>query len=100
MDAARFTNDYIFQNKVKNKIINIVGTENFKLNEVLILISNILKLKISSKKIKNLYLGKLNYATTPHQIEDTPINYKGNFYLDFEESLKNLIEEIKKSENL
>lgn len=100
IDAAKFTNDYIFQNKVKNKLINIVGTEKYKLNEILLLISNILNIKINNKKINSLYLKGLNYPLTPYKLEDTPINYKGNYYLDFEESLKNLIKEIKLNENL
>ncbi len=100
LDAARFTNDYIFQNKVKNKIINIVGTDRYKLNEILIIISNILNIDIKYKKIDNLYLEGLNYSITPYKLEDAPLNYKGNFYLDFEDSLKNLIEEIKINENL
>jgi UDP-glucose 4-epimerase len=93
LDAAR-TSSVFLEEKFDNKIINLLGKENIKIEDLMLMIKEILRIntKINFKRIKN----NSNYIITPYSYQDNiGVNYQSNLSIDFGQGILQLIHELK-----
>jgi UDP-glucose 4-epimerase len=93
LDAAR-TSLVFLEKKFDNKIINLLGKENIKIEDLMLMIKEILRIntKINFKRIKN----NSNYIITPYSYQDNiGVNYQSNLSIDFGQGILQLIHELK-----
>jgi UDP-glucose 4-epimerase len=93
LDAAR-TSLVFLEKKFDNKIINLLGKENIKIEDLMLMIKEILRIntKINFKRIKD----NSNYIITPYSYQDNiGVNYQSNLSIDFGQGILQLIHELK-----
>jgi len=93
LDAARASSVFL-EKRFDNKIINLLGKENIKIIDLMLMIKEMLKIntKINFKRIKD----SSNYTITPYSYQDNiGENYQSNLSIDFGQGILQLIHELK-----
>jgi UDP-glucose 4-epimerase len=94
VDAAKASVELMYDDKYLNKTINISGQQTIKIQDMLEIIREMLKInkKIEFKSVKKIG----HYIRVPYNTKELPLKYSVNPHIDLGEGLNNLIDEIKK----